>query len=204
MLRSKTLGIGLLGVVVAIGIGLGYSIIQTPNYDQRSPTVQAPSDFPSRGPIYLSMYETTTTLSDAEKTVGHKISIPAKIPEGLSVKLVKIRLEEKAVRVFIAPMDLNDSMTLEEVMTKKGILILYDPLPPGFDTETWMNKWVAQGAGDFVTVHSTKGVGNDRDPQKEIWSQVYWFDNGIQYNLVADIPLSALLQIAESMPLLQQ
>ncbi len=206
MLKSKTLGIGLLGAVaVAIVIGVyGYSTIQTANHDQQSSMVKAPSGIPNRPPIYLREYEVTATLSDSERVVGHKIVIPTSIPEGYSIKLVKVRPEQKAVRVFISPVDLNDSMTLDDVMAKKGILILYDPLPARFDTETWMKNWVEQGSGQYITVHGTKAVGNERDPQRGVWSQVYWFDNGIQYDLVADLPLDALLNIAESMPLLQQ
>lgn len=200
MLKSKTLGIGLLGAV-AIAATIGFYVYstaqpQTPSPDQQSSMV--PQQNPGPPPIKLSNFKVTTTLPEAERTVGYKVNIPTQLPEGLSVKLVKVRPEEKWVHVFIAPIDLNDSMTLDDVMTAKGILFTIRPWEPTITPEEWMNNWVAQGSGKFLTVHGTKAVGNDSNPQGGVEAHVFWFDNGLEYIITADRPLDELVQLSNS------
>lgn len=200
MLKSKTLGITLIGAfTLAVAVG-AYSYLSAQTTNLQTPSEQTVNDFPKRPSISLGMYEKTTTLAEAEKIAGYKINIPSIIPEGQVIQLVKIRPEQKAVRVFIAPMALNDSMTLDEVMARGGVLILYDPLEPGFNPDSWMNTWVTQYGASYVTVHGAKAIGHDRDPQRGIWAEVYWFENGLQKTVVADRPLAELLRIVESIP----
>lgn len=204
MLKSRALGMGLLGAVAtaaAIGVFV-YFTVQTQN--QQTPMVQTPLQSPRPPPIKLSNFKVTTTLPEAEGSVGYKINIPMQLPEDLSVKLVKVRPAEKWVHVFIAPIDLNDSMTLDDVMVAKGILFTIRPWEPTITPEEWMNNWVAQGSGKFLTIHGTKAVGNDSNPQGGVPAHVFWFDNGLEYVITADRPLDELVQIAESVPPLQQ
>lgn len=205
--RLRFLAIIIVGVAVtgvAIGTYSYLSLIQIPTSDQeRSSVEQAQDDIPRRGPIYLSMYKVTTTLPDAEHTVGHKINIPSNIPSGQAIKLVKLIPEENIVAVFIAPadMELDDSTSVDEILQKNGILVLYNRMQPTFDADTWMNSWVEQGSGEFVTVNGIKGVGTEHGPEEWDYSQLQWFYKGIHYNLVSGMPLADLLKTAESIPL---
>lgn len=206
MLKSKTLGIGLLGAVaIAATIGVYVSFTaqpQTPSPDQQNSMV--PQYSPGPPPTKLSNFKVTTALPEVEGIVGYKVNIPAQLPEDLSVKLVKVRPEEKWVHVFIAPIDLNDSMTLDDVMVAKGILFTIRPWEPTITPEEWMNNWVTQGSGKFLTVHGAKAVGNDSNPLGGVRGHVFWFENGLQYIITSDRPLDELVQIAESIPPLQQ
>lgn len=206
MLKSKIFGIAIIAVIASVSVGVFtyYSTTQTSNYNEQEPATETTNLFPKPTPPKLAVYGAPTTALDAETAVGYKIKLPSRVPENISVKLIKVRAEEKLVHVFLSPSNLEDSMTLDDVMAAKGILISYQLWDATITPEEWMNAWMEQGSGNFVTVHGTRAVGNDRDPLTGAWSHLFWFDNGIQYTITADRPLAELLQIAESIPLLQQ
>lgn len=206
MLKTRTFGIALLAVTVSVAIGTYayYATSQTPIPSEQQSSIETKNLFPKPTPPKLAVYGTPTTASNAQAIVGYKVNLPTSVPNDISVELIKVRADSNIVHVFLAPRNLDDSMTLDDAMAAKGILISYQLWDATITQEEWMNAWVEQGSGKFVTVHGTKAVGNDRDPRTGTWSHLFWFDNELQYTITADRPLAELLQIAESISPLQQ
>lgn len=213
--QMKAMKFGLAGVVVVLGMALAgtMNLISVQHNDQlmTAPAMTVPE-------WYLGK---KVSIDEAKQNAKFDMKVPTALPESTSLK--NVFLSEDANRALI----LYSNPTMKVIKGPAGTLSisaeiviemgsmetnpipgLKEPIPPirVFVQEADRPELeVAQIPQDadftFVTINGIEGVGRETKVAGGIHqpASIAWWSNNTYYIISADLPLQALLRIAESM-----
>ncbi len=160
-------------------------------------------------PLYTTHFGSfVSDVATAEKIVGYAINLPSYLPYGNSLSWIKVNADEKSVFLAYSPRPVTDRISLGNLLDAKGIWIIYSVKEPGFDSQKWIHDVVTERPDirKAITINGMPGEANEYsiviDPYGEeypIPAQVNFWRGNVGINLVADMPMTDLITVAESM-----
>ncbi len=169
-------------------------------------------------PLSTAALGVTLELDDARTSIKLDFSLPTYLPEGSVLSEIRVRDGKSVALIY----DNKDLPPIPQYVDEIEILILIlrdETTFEGSAVEPTIQVTVAvtDETGTTTMVENVTGVGADRQVTVSVngahgrgygpadlagfhdSGRVEWWDNGIHYEVLADIPLEQLLEIAESM-----
>lgn len=202
------------GIAVAATI-LGIVVInisQPSNANEFSPRIihtQEPIMVPPSPRLNNTIYGSTVSdVAAAQGIAGYKVDVPSYLPSANSLRMTKVNVENKNAILVYSPTPITDRITVDELLSAKGILIIHSQTEPGFDSEQWIKQNVA-GAPDVrkaITINGMRGMATEYsvvvDPngaELPIPAKVVFFRGTTQIVITAKMSPDELVKVAESM-----
>lgn len=196
--------VALLGIVI---VDMQYLNQADTNVGPRVVHINQTISMPPSSPIDGLGITVVDTVA-AEKLAGYKVDTASYLPFNNSLRMTKINPDTKEVTLVYSPMALAPSTTAEDVRAGKGFFIAYSVIPQGFDPKGWIEQFVADApeVRKAVTINGMPGEANEYsiavDPngvELPLPAEVIFFRENIQVSLAAEMPMTELIKVAESL-----
>lgn len=183
-----------------IGVSILAAIVIAVFAAQQSQPLQKPTELPAvaQPTFELGMYGQTFALADAEQILGYKIKLPAYLPAGNVLRMIKVDEKSKWSFVIYSPTSVDDSTKEKELMENNGFVIINAPVPEVTDTDTEIRKFVEFG-GREIAMQGARGVGFTEIPLMPDYSEIHWWDDKLHRIVGANFDFAELARIIESM-----
>ncbi len=166
----------------------------------QSQTHQEPIQIPaSEKPAFeLGMYGKTFSYEGAEQVLGYRIKLPAYLPAGNDLRMIKVDEKSKWSVVVYSPVIVDDSTKETELMQNNGFIIINSPAPEVTDVDVEIQRLIENG-GKEIPMQRVKGVGLADVPLMPGYSEIHWWEDRLHHIVGGNFGFAALSKIVESM-----
>lgn len=165
---------------------------------QQSQTVKQAEIPVAKNPTFkIGMYGQSFALEDAEEIVGYKIKLPKYLPEGNSLRMIKVDKLSKWSFAIYSPAIIDDSTEEKMLIENGGFILVNTPAPEVADVDAEIQRFVEFG-GEEITIGNIRGVGISNIPLIKGYSEIHWWEDGLHRIVGANFSFIELKKIIES------
>jgi hypothetical protein len=177
-----------------MGMVLGPTVAKSLGFSSKTSTSMTSS--PSSSQIPLSNLGNSTSLQNAEETVGFPVALPSSLPLGTLLSDVRVPADGKLVTLLYGNPALQ---SLSIYQAQVAITISQSPdritnAAPAYLPQGFVSVNVGGAPGFARAPFDCPGMPGMVEP-----GQLQWWKNGIRYSMFSNLSIEQMTSIAESM-----